>query len=196
MDFFTSLFTSFDPYDTESCLGGMNSNVSTDMNSMLMRIFSKEEIKDVVFQMTPLSSPGLDDFSAQFYQFNRDIIGKEVCQFSLQVLNQGATLKKVNVTFITLISKIKEPKNIADYHPISLCNVIYKIVAKVLANMLKVVLPNIISRNQSAFGPNRHIYDNIMVAYERIHTLSSRLKGQAGYMALKLDMSKAFNRVE
>lgn len=72
----------------------------------------------------------------------------------------------------------------------------YKLIAKVLANHLKKILPDIISRHQSAFVPGHLISDNILVAYKALHTMDTCLKGKRGFIAIKLDMSKAYNRVE
>jgi hypothetical protein len=92
-----------------------------------------------------------------------------------------------------LVPKIKNPTRVTDYRPISLCNVLYKLAAKVLANRMKKVLTEIISPNQSAFVPGRLITDNIIVAFKALHTMDVRLKGRKGFMALKLDMNKAYN---
>lgn len=97
----------------------------------------------------------------------------------------------VNDTFITLIPKIKVAQKEGDFRPKSFCNVIYKLVAKVLANRLKVILPAIISPNQNAFVPSHFITDNIFIAYEALHFLTNRCHGNNRFMAIKLDMSKS-----
>lgn len=83
-----------------------------------------------------------------------------------------------------------------EFKPINLSNVTYKIIAKVLSNKLKAVLPQIITENQSAFLFERLITDNILVAFEIIHYLNNKWEGKESFMAVKLDMSKAFDRVE
>ena len=102
----------------------------------------------------------------------------------------------LNDTYICLIPKVRSPQKITEYCPISLCNVVYKIVAKVLANRLKGVLSEVISDAQSAFVPGRQITDNVIAAFEVMHCINQRRKGKEGLVAIKLDMSKAYDRVE
>jgi hypothetical protein len=110
--------------------------------------------------------------------------------------NSGHLDAAVNKTHIALIPKLAHPSKVSKFWPISLCNVLYKILAKVLSNRLKVILPYIISWNQSTFIPGRLISDNVLVAYKAMHTMHSRMYGRQGYMALKIDLSKAYDRVE
>ena len=114
----------------------------------------------------------------------------------LNVLNMNMSMSSINRTNITLVPKINNPSKMTDFRPISLSNVVYKLVAKVLANRLKVVLPHIISENQSAFLSKRLITDNVLVAFELMHSLEHKKEGKENLMAVKLDISKAYDRVE
>jgi hypothetical protein len=84
----------------------------------------------------------------------------------------------INFTFIALIPKVKNPSRFSKYRPISLCNVLYKLIKKVLANMLNKFFPKIFSQNQGAFILGRLVSDNILVAYEFLHTMNARMKGK------------------
>ncbi|XP_038713390.1 uncharacterized protein LOC120007259 [Tripterygium wilfordii] len=103
---------------------------------------------------------------------------------------------QLNSTLIALIPKKKDAIRVTEYRPISLCNVSYKIISKVLANRLGTILPKIVQGNQSAFISGRLITDNVIVAFEALHSMSLLARSRTNYMAVKLDMSKAYDRVE
>ncbi|XP_042962379.1 uncharacterized protein LOC122296642 [Carya illinoinensis] len=194
--YFSTLFSTSCPTGFDECLHGLESKLTGDMKSWLSKPFTREEVRSAVFQMNPLGSPGPDGFPAHFYQKHWEVVGEEVGSYVLEVLNCSRSLQDVNDTYISLIPKVKNPKRVAEFRPISLCNVLYKIVSKTLANRMKGVLHNLISLNQSAFVPGRLISDNILVAYEVLHSMNSRMKGKRGGMAIKIDMSKAYDRIE
>jgi len=131
-----------------------------------------------------------------FFQKIWSDIGDEVVQAVLSCLNSGKLTLGLNHTFISLIPKVKTPEYVTEFHPIALCNILYKLVSKVLANKLRKVLPHIISRSQSAFQSNKAISDNILVAFESLHHMKCKKGGKVRHMALKLDMSKAYDRLE
>ena len=92
---------------------------------------------------------------------------------------------------VVLIPNKTNPEYITEYRPISLGNVVARVVSKVTANRVKTILPSVISNSQSAFVPTRLITDNTLVAYEMLHRMQNRQKGKIGHMAVKLDISKA-----
>ena len=154
------------------------------------------EIKAALFQMGPTKALGPDGMNVIFYQKFSHIVGDIVMSVVLEFLNNGHMLPALNYTHIVLIPKIKNPIKMSDYRPISLYNVIYKIIAKVLANRLKQILPHIIAPTQTAFVLGRLITDNVLVAYEALHMMHGQKKGKTGTLALKLDVSKAYDSVE
>lgn len=107
--------------------------------------FTAHEVKEAIFKINPLGAPGTNGFSACFYQKNWPFMGEDITKFVLDTFLNRRSLDSINSTYITLIPKIKQPIRIRNFRPISLYNVLYKIIAMVLVNRLKLVLNHIIS---------------------------------------------------
>ncbi|KAF5445280.1 hypothetical protein F2P56_034344 [Juglans regia] len=154
--------------------------VTEEMNQMLMKDFEFSEVQDAILNMNPMSSLGPDGFSVGFFQQHGGVIGKEFCEAVITTLNTNNWDSSFNETFIVLIPKVKNPSEVIEFRPISLCNVMYKVKAKAIANKLKNILPSIISTTQTAFMLERMIADSIIVAYEVVHSMQSKMKGPKG----------------
>jgi ribonuclease HI len=196
VEYFSTLFSAGPGINMEPCLQALDTRVTESMNKDLLKVFTEEEVEIALKQMGAFKAPGPDGLPAGFFQHHWEILGGEVSKNILAILNSGIMPNSLNLTYIALIPKMKNPMSVSDFRPISLCNVLYKLISKVLANRLKKILPLIISPTQSAFIPGRLITDNVLAAYETLHTMNSRMNGKKGFMAVKLDMSKAYDRVE
>lgn len=146
--------------------------------------------------MNPDKAPGPDGLTPGFFQKHWAIVGSDVVRLVRSFFSTGEILQNLNATNIVLIPKKKSPTMVSKLRLIALCNVLMKIITKVMATRLKEVLNVVIYDTQSAFIPGRLISDNIMASYEIMHYLKGKRVGNDGFMALKLDMSKAYNRVE
>ena len=167
--------------------------ISEEDNKFLNKPITLEEVKSVVFNMKPDKSPGPDGFQAFFFQKCWDIIGIDLWKAIEASRNGVSLLAEINFSFITLIPKNIDPKTAGDYRPIALCNTIYKIYSKIMANRLKGFLPKLISEEQTGFVPGRSILDGIITIQETIH---SARKSKEPCMFMKLDIQKAYDMVD
>ena len=143
--YYRTLFWTNNPTDFTELFAAIQRKVTPVMNQQLTREYSEQKVKVALKQMYPLKAPGPDGMRPLFFQHFWPTCGAVVSKMVLDFLNQGIPPPNFNETHIVLIPKIKEPKRVTDYRPISLCNVTYKIVSKVIANRLKKILPSIIS---------------------------------------------------
>ncbi|XP_075641947.1 uncharacterized protein LOC142613468 [Castanea sativa] len=212
--YFSNLFATSNPDGFEETLSGILPTVTDEMNTSLNKPFVAEEVQRALNQMAPLTAPSPDEdeignwtedevqmgrlastyFSNLFATSNPDGFEETlsgilptvtdemntslnkpfVAEEVQRALNQMAPLtapspdESLNSTFIALIPKIKDPKKFQ------------------ISGLLV----------SSTFLSGRLITDNVLVAFETQHYLKHKTQGKAGYMTLKLDMSKAYNRVE
>ncbi|KAA3467625.1 reverse transcriptase [Gossypium australe] len=195
-DFFKELFSSKGVANPDKVLEGIEVKTTEEINNDLVAPFQEEEIWKALKEIGPTKSPGPDGFPALFYQRYWHIVGNDVTGYCLGILNERKGVEDINNTDIVLIPKVSHPSNMVNFRPISLCSVIYKIVVKAVANRLQGVIGNCIDKVQSAFVPGRLISDNVLLAYEILHTFKKKRTGRKGFMTVKVDMSKAYDRVE
>lgn len=144
--------------------------------------------------LTKASGP--NGFPTLFFQKFWHIMGRDVITFYLEILNKGKPLDCINKTNIVLIPKMHNRTSLKCFRPISLCIVSYKIISKTIAKKVQNVLDLCIDWARSAFVPGRMITNNVLLAYELLHTFKNKHMGKRGYLALKVDMSKVYDRVE
>lgn len=130
---------------------------------------SSEEIEKIFKAPNDDKAPGPDGWNAVFYKSQWDIIKPNVISAAKGFFRTGKILKEINKTHIVLIPKSSEAKSVKDFRPISLCNLIYKITTKVMANRLQPILPLIISTNQCAFVNGRSIFDAVLMTNKILH---------------------------
>lgn len=169
--------------------------ISEEQNSKLVDEFTFEEFSEAIKQMNLDKSAGPDGLNPAFYQHFWHPLGKEVFQSCKKYLEELTFPVDRDDTIIVLIPKKANADSMKNLRPIALCNVLYKIIAKVLSNRVRVLLPDIITKNQFAFVPGRSIPDNVLLAFELLHYMKQKKRGGEGEVALKLDVSKAYDRV-
>ncbi|KAG7594156.1 Reverse transcriptase zinc-binding domain [Arabidopsis thaliana x Arabidopsis arenosa] len=170
--------------------------IPPEVNEQLISIPTSAEIKKACFSIHADKAPGPDGFSASFFQSNWDSIGEKVIGEVQSFFSSDILPAHINHTHVRLIPKITSPRKVADFRPIALCSVYYKIISKILSKRLQPVLQNIISDNQSAFVTQRAISDNVLITHETLHYLKTSGAKKKCFMTVKSDMSKAYHRLE
>lgn len=175
--------------------GLIPNQISMEENVVLCSIPQVEEIQAAVWGIDSFKSPGPDGMSGLLYKQYWDTVGADVVEMVRDFFRRGYMFSALNHSFVMLIPKNDHPIKIGHYQPISLCNMAYKIISKILANRLKLFLPRLISPLQSAFVQGRVIQENSILTHEVFHMLKNKRKGRH-YVAIRADFEKAYDRME
>lgn len=153
------------------------------------------EVRRAVFQLGRHKAPDPDGILACFYQAFWPLVGDSVVVFVKEIFASGIVPANMNDSFICLIPKQTHPESISQFRPICLSNVIMKVISKIIANCLKPLLGDLVGQEQASFIPGRQTSDNIVMAQELLHFIRRR-KGRKGHMVVKVDLEKAYDRID
>ena len=168
--------------------------VTDDTNIMLTMMPSHQEIKAAIFALNKDSAPGPDGYGAYFYQFYWEIIQEDVFKAVLEFFSSGWILPGFNSNIIAILPKTNDVVSINQYRPIAMANFKFKVISKVLADRLAVIMPSIVSQEQMGFIHDRNIKDCLCIASEAANLLHNKAYG--GNIAMKIDITKAFDTLE
>ena len=147
------------------------SMITSRMNHQLEAKVIRKEIKVGLFAMEPDKALGLDGFMPRFLHVFWHIVKNDLQNMVLMSQAYQKIGGSMNSTFLALIPKEKGASDFNKFQPISLCNIGYKLITKVITNLLKGILPNIIPENQGCFVHGRYIVDNFILVQEAIHSI-------------------------
>ena len=177
-DFFMSLYCE-DFSGTIFPLRGCFPLVSAEDWEFIYRALTREDIKETLFSIGGLKAPGPNGLHALFFQSQWLTFGDSICELVFDIFHNPHKVKNINQTFISLIPKVDSSELVKHLRPISPCNVVYKVVTKIIANRLRRILPTVIAPTQCGFIRNRNGSHNVIVAQEVIHKIRNT-KGKKG----------------
>ncbi|XP_052181660.1 uncharacterized protein LOC127794528 [Diospyros lotus] len=172
----------------------IDKHLEQNQGARLIAKVSDEEVKAALFSMGDDKAPGPDGFTAKFFKKSWEIVGANVVKAIQSFFASGRLLSQVNATIISLIPKVPHPETPSQFRPISCCNVLYKVITKILANRIKTVLSSLVDVSQAAFVPGRSIGDNVLLAQELV--FQYHLHQGPPRCAMKVNLAKAYDTVE
>lgn len=193
VNYFTKVFTDELPISEEPDLIIIEDFVDEEINVELCEPPGLDELQRVVFSLNKDSSAGPDGFPAIFYSSCWDIIKTDLLEAVVDYFHCSSLPVGISATSLALIPKVENPTGWSDYRPISLYNCSHKIITRLLNERLSTVLPALIFVNHSGFLKGRLTSNNILLTQELIHSLDVKTRG--ANLALKIDMSKAYDRL-
>lgn len=164
------------------------------MLDRLSKPIFRDEVHTTIFATKPLKALEVDGLPTAFFQQHWDMVGDSICDMVMKAF-QGMELEKgLNKTLLILIPKVHWPASVKEFRAISLLNVSFKLITKIMADILKDIMPYLISNTQASFVEGCNISDNIILAEEVIYSMSKK-KGKTGLMTIKVDLENAYDRI-
>ena len=192
---FSEVFQSSSPSVPPNLDELIEPSISTQENEMLTNVQSADDIRRVMFAMQPFKALVPDGMSSLFYRHYWSIVGDQLVAAVQSFFREGWLLRELNHTYITLILKVQGAYNFNQFKPISLCNVCYKVILKIIVFRLRPLLNKMIDTTQVTFIPDRNIAKNMILAQEIVHNFRTMRK-KKGCIGLKIDFQKAYDRME
>ncbi|XP_072087268.1 uncharacterized protein [Arachis hypogaea] len=193
--FFQKLFSTREAVNLDAMGEFPCPSLSREAYQKLVEPIALEEVKRAVSGMNSFKAPGPYGFQTLFYKEFWESLSSDVWGLVKKAFAGENISAAVFDTFIVLISKVEAPSYLKDFCPISLCNVIYKMITKVLVNRFRPFLSEIIGPLQGGFIPERGTTENIIIAQEIMYFMR-KTKSKKGSMAFKIDLEKAYDRVD
>ena len=182
-----------EPMQSRPVLNGVTFNsIGQHENNLLVEIFTEEEIRRGVWDCGNEKSPSPDGLNFKFIKHFWQTMKADILRFLCEFHAHGSFPRGGNASFIALIPKVQDPQHLNSFRPISLIGSVYKIVAKVLANRLKKIMPTIIDDRQSAFIAGRHLLHSAVIANEAVDEARKKKKP---CLIFKVDFERAYDSV-
>lgn len=191
-DYYKTLFG--EPGMSDIRLGDIKcAQLAEEDRKFLTKEFSLEEMKEVVFGLKHNKAAGLDGLPAEFYQKFWDVVKLDLKEMFDAFHRGELNIERLNHGIIALIPKVQGANVIQKFRPICLLNVSYKILTKLLAVRLGLIIDRFIAHTQTAFIKDRFIMEGVVLLHETVHEM--KVRKMSGVL-LKIDFEKAYDQVK
>ncbi|MDV3165581.1 MAG: hypothetical protein Q8808_02605 [Candidatus Phytoplasma australasiaticum] len=172
--YYTQIFATYCPSFPNDLNGLFQPCLTFEHNRTLMIIPSGRNSQHAIFSMGSFKSPGPDGMTFTFYKKYWNIVGPKVMEVIQDIFRTRKLPSSFNNPFIALIPKANHASKVDQFRPILLCNVVFKVVTKIMDGRIQGLLEGIIHHSHAAFVPNRSIGDNSIINHEVMHYLKRK----------------------